>query len=152
MNDNKVKSINGVMVKHYLLTTLQKCQDNGTIVYCTKDYRCGYPSCSEKQFYAPFYIEFQDGNAWILYATNSIRNDRMCIQQWHSEHIKVLFPNVIKSIVVVPSEVRDVQKESREVLRYNEKIEDKSFLSFVDQVVYQDELEEMIVGYANQIK
>ena len=76
----------------------------------------------------------------------------MCIQQWHSEHIKVLFPNVIKSLVIVPSEVRDVQKESREVLRYNEKIEDKSFLSFVDQVVYQDELEEMIVNYANQIK
>ena len=85
---NYYRDSNGVEI-----IALDFLKENGTIVYCTKDYRCGYPSCSEKQFFAPFYIEFQDGNAWILYATNSIRNDRMCIQQWHSEHIKVLFPS-----------------------------------------------------------
>ena len=151
MNENKVKSINGVIVKHCLLEALQKCQEQNVIVYCSKDFRCGYENSSQVQFFAPFYIEFSNGDGWILYATNSIRNDRMCIQQWNSEHIKVLRSNVVKSIVVVPSAVKEVEKEYKEVLRYNEKIEDRSIVSFVDCVVFQDELEGVIRDYASSI-
>ena len=149
MNDNKVKAITGAMVKQSLLAVLQKCQEEGKIVFCTKDFRIGYPTCSEKQFFAPFYIEFRDGSGWLIYSTNSIRSDRMCIQQWNAEHIKVLCPNVTKALVIVPAEILDNEKEYKEVVKYNEKIVHGSIKSFVDSIVLQDELEGLIINHAN---
>ena len=151
MNDNKVKAITGVMVKQSLLNVLQKCQSEGIIVFCTKDFRCGYEECAEKQFFAPFYIEFRDGSAWIIYSTNSIRTDRMCIQQWNAEHIKVLCPNVSKAWVIVPTEITENDKEYKEVLKYNEKIASGGIKSFVDLVVLQQDLEGLIKDYANNL-
>ena len=149
MNDNKIKAITGTMVKHALLAVLQKCQADGEIVFCTKDFRVGYPDCSEKQFFAAFYIEFRDGTAWIIYSTNSIRNDRMCLQQWNAEHIKELCPNVTKALVVVPSDIASNQKEYREVCRYNDKIQRGDIRSFVDVIILQDELERLVKDNAN---
>jgi hypothetical protein len=48
MNENKVKSINGVIVKHYLLEALQKCQEQNVIVYCSKDFRCVYEKAGRR--------------------------------------------------------------------------------------------------------
>lgn len=149
MNENRVKALTGAMVRQTLLTALQRCQETGQIVYCTKDYRVGYPNCAEKQFFAAFYVEFRDGSGWIIYSTNSIRNDRMCIQQWNAEHIKVLCPNVTKALVIVPSEIRENEREYKEVCKYNEKIQEGRIKSFVDLIIMQDELEGLIIEHAN---
>ena len=149
MNENKAKAITGALRKQSLLTILQKCRANGKIVFCTKDFRIGYPECSECQFFAPFYIEFRDGSAWIIFSTNSIRNDRMCIQQWNAEHIKELSTNVTKALVIVPDEISNNEKEYKEVLKYNEKIKEKLIKSFIDSIVMQGELEGLIIDYAN---
>lgn len=149
MNDNKIKAITGVMVKQTLLTVLHKCQSEGKIVFCSKDFRIGYPEHSEKQFFAPFYIEFRDGTGWIIFSTNSVRNDRMCIQQWNAEHIKVLCPNIKKAFIVVPSQIMSNQRECHEVCKYNEKIQEGNIKSFLDKIIMLDELEGLIVEHAN---
>lgn len=149
MNDNKLKSITGLMCKNSILNIVKQMQEKGMIVYVSQDYRCGYPSCSEKQFFAPFIIEFRDGTAWILYSTNSVRNDRMCIQQWNAEHIKKIHTNIKKAFVVVPNEIKDVDKESKEVSRYNSKITQNKIVSSIDLIIYQNELKGLIEEYAN---
>jgi len=122
----------------------------GAIVFCTSDYRCGYSGCSEKQFYAPFYLEFRNGDAWIIYSTNSIRNDRMCIQQWNAEHIKKINTSIVKAFVVVPNQSANVNREKREVERYNEKIMQGMIYYPIDGVLFQDELENLIRKHANE--
>jgi len=152
MNENKVKTINGLICKNDLSNILSSMQTQGIIVFCTTDYRCGYSGCSEKQFYAPFYLEFRNGDAWIIYSTNSIRNDRMCIQQWNSEHIKQINSSIMKAYVVVPNQSATIGREKREVERYNEKIIQGTIFSTIDRVLFQDELENLIRAYANENK
>lgn len=152
MNENKVKTINGLICKNDLSNILSSMQTQGIIVFCTTDYRCGYSGCSEKQFYAPFYLEFRNGDAWIIYSTNSIRNDRMCIQQWNSEHIKQINSSIVKAYVVVPNQSATIGREKREVERYNEKIIQGTIFSPIDRVLFQDELENLIRAYANENK
>lgn len=152
MNENKVKTINGLICKNDLSNILRTMQLDELIVFCTTDYRCGYSDASKKQFYASFYLEFRNGNAWILYSTNSIRNDRMCIQQWNTEHIKKINKSVVKAYVVVPSQSITIDREKREVERYNEKINQGIIYSPIDGVIFQDELETLISHYANENK
>lgn len=152
MNENKVKTINGLICKNDLSNILSSMQTQGIIVFCTTDYRCGYSGCSEKQFYASFYLEFRNGDAWIIYSTNSIRNDRMCIQQWNSEHIKQINSSIVKAYVVVPNQSATIGREKREVERYNEKIIQGTIFSPIDRVLFQDELENLIRAYANENK
>lgn len=149
MNDNKKKAIIGAKIKLPLLKTLRECQEKKLIIYCTKDFRIGYPDFCSDQFFASFYIEFRNGTGWLIYSTNSIRNDRMCIQQWHAEHIKKICTNITKALVIVPNTILDNEKEYKEVIKYNEKIHQHHIKSFIDSIIIQDELEELILQNAN---
>ncbi len=146
MNDNKLKAINGSRSKSELVSRLKELCDKRSINFCLTDYRCGYREKNSEQFYAPFYIEFFNGNGWLIFSTNSIRNDRMCIQQWNAEHIKRIKPNVKKAIMVVPDEVRDNEREKREVEKYREKIS-SDYYSAIDDVIYQEQLARYIEHY-----
>ena len=149
MNDNKIKSINGVMGKDTLLGVLQKLQKDGIIAFASQDFRVGHSNCSEKQFYAPFYIEFNNGEGWLIFTTNSIRNDRMCIQQWNAEHIKAITSHVKRAYVVVPNGIKENPREAKEVERYNEKIVTKRIQSYIDRVLLVDEFVEQVIDYAS---
>ena len=93
MNENQLKSINGQISKNSLSLQLQALQEKGVISFCSAEYRNGYPEFDTRQFYAPFYIEFANGEAWLLFSSNSIRNDRMNNQQWNSYHLKKIATN-----------------------------------------------------------
>lgn len=149
MNENKLKVINGLIQKNDVISLLKSLQESGEIVFCSKDFRCGYPGYKDLQFYAPFYLEFKNGVGWIIYSTNSIRNDRMCIQQWNSEHIKKIRNNVEKSFVIVPDDIVNNKRENNEVIRYKNKIYDSSICSFIDDVLLVSELYENIITYAH---
>ncbi len=144
MNDNRVKSINGIRSRASLLTILKDLQKNNRISFCSSNYRCGYAGCSSEQFFAPFYLQFLNGNAWVIFSTNSIRTDRMCIQQWNAEHIKKINPSVKKAFVVVPDDVMNNDKERNEVEKYNSKIKAGEYYSAIDAVYYQNQFEKAV--------
>lgn len=146
MNDNKIKAINGARSKSELVYRLRELCNERKINFCLSEYRCGYKGKNNEQFYAPFYIEFFNGEGWLIFSTNSIRNDRMCIQQWNAEHIKRIKTNVTKAIIVVPDETRENEREKREVDKYREKIR-SDYYSAIDDVIYQGSLSKYIDGY-----
>ena len=140
MNDNKIKSINGNICKQLLLNSLINLQQEKIIDYCETQYRDGYSDYSTNQFFAPFIVKFTSGETWLLYSTNSIRTDRVCIQQWNSYHIKNIRSNVSKAYLVIPDEIVNNQKEFEIAMSYNEKIHNKEIFSSIDGVYLQEQI------------
>lgn len=150
MNDNQLKSINGILNKASLITELKALQDNGIISFCSKDYRNGYDGYDKKQFFAPFYIEFNNGEGWLLFASNSIRNDRMNNQQWSSLHLKKLSSNITRSYLVIPDEISQNDREKAIASNYQKKITSTMY-STIEDVCYQTEMINMIADYSHQL-
>lgn len=143
MNDNQLKSINGQISKNSLSMQLQTLQANGVIAFCSMEYRNGYAEYDTKQFYAPFYIEFQNGEGWLLFSSSSIRNDRMNNQQWNSLHLKKIAPNIKRAYLVIPDDISENEKEKTIAENYQKKITGKMY-SAIEDVCYQSELIHMI--------
>lgn len=147
MNDNQLKSINGQISKNSLSSQLQTLQANGTIAFCSMEYRNGYEEYDPKQFYAPFYIEFQNGEGWLLFSSSSIRNDRMNNQQWNSLHLKKIAANIKRAYLVIPDEISQNDKEKTIAENYQKKITGKMY-SAIEDVCYQSELIGLITEHA----
>lgn len=147
MNDNQLKSINGKISKNSLSTLLKTLQANGTISFCSMEYRNGYMEYDPKQFYAPFYIEFQNGEGWLLFSSSSIRNDRMNNQQWNSLHLKRIAKNIKRAYLVIPDEISQNINEKTIAENYQKKITGKMY-SAIDDVCYQSEMIDMIEEHA----
>lgn len=147
MNDNKMKSLKGLMQKDKLVMTLKKMQDEKIISSSTSGFRCGYGG-NHNQFYVPFVIVFNDQTKWMIFSSNSIRSDRMCIQQWNAEHIKRIDPLFSKAVIVVNSENRYKNNEASAIDRYKKAIKEADYYSALDEVVYLDELEDLIKTHA----
>ena len=111
MNDNQLKSINGLISKNSLSMQLQILQAKSVITFCSMEYRHGYSEYDTKQFYAPFYIEFNNGEGWLLFSSSSIRNDRMNNQQWNSLHLKKIAQNITRSYLVIPDDISQNPRE-----------------------------------------
>ena len=150
MNDNQIKSINGQINKNSLSLQLQTLQANGVIAFCSMEYRNGYAEYDTKQFYAPFYIEFQNGEGWLLFSSSSIRNDRMNNQQWNSLHLKKIAPNISRAYLVIPDDISQNPKEKTIAENYQKKITGKMY-SAIEDVCYQSELISLIEGYAHNL-
>ena len=151
MNDNRIKSITGNICKQLLLNSLINLQQEKIISYCETQYRNGYSEFSASQFFAPFLVEFMNGEAWILFSTNSIRSDRVCIQQWNSYHIKNIRSSVTKAYLVIPNEIVNNKKEYEIAMSYNDKINNKDIYSSIDGVYLQDQIVETIAEYGRSI-
>lgn len=143
MNDNQLKFINGQISRNSLSLQLQTLQKNGVISFCSEEYRNGYPEFDTKQFYAPFYIEFSNGEAWLLFSSNSIRSDRMNNQQWNSYHLKKISNNITRSYLVIPDEVSQNLREKTSAMNYHKKITGKKY-SAIEGVCYQSEIISLI--------
>lgn len=150
MNDNQLKSINGLISKNSLSVQLKNLQANGTISFCSMEYRNGYAEYDPKQFYAPFYIEFQNGEGWLLFSSSSIRNDRMNNQQWNSLHLKKIAPNIKRAYLVIPDEIFQNPKEKAIAESYQKKITGKMY-SAIEDVCYQSELIALIEENARNL-
>ena len=147
MNDNQIKSINGQINKNSLSLQLQTLQANGVIAFCSMEYRNGYAEYDTKQFYAPFYIEFQNGEGWLLFSSSSIRNDRMNNQQWNSFHLKKIAPNILRAYLVIPDDISQNPKEKTIAENYQRKITGNMY-SAIEDVCYQSELISLIEEHA----
>lgn len=151
MNPNQLKSINGYNAKTALLQQLQELQAQSILSFCKAEYRNGYVEYDPDQFFAPFYIEFTNGVGWLIFASTSVRNDRMNNQQWSSYHLKKLSHNIDKSYLILPDEIVENKKELSSAQAYNNKISGKKMYSAIDAVLTQSQLIEAIEGYYKQI-
>lgn len=147
MNDNQLKSLNGKLSKGSLGQLLSALLKKKLISSCTIEYRNGYIGYEVNQFYAPYYIEFENREAWLLYSVSSIRSDRVNNQQWNAFHLKQIAKNVTKAFLVVPSDIISNEKEWKAATSYDRKVRSGMFTS-IDAVVRQDILEKWITNHS----
>ena len=150
MNDNQIKSVSGIIRKKSLSAELHDLQASNFISFCTMEYRNGYPEFDLKQFYAPFYIEFHNGEGWLLFSSNSIRKDRMNNQQWSSYHLKQIANNITKAYLIMPDEIVNNEKEKKIAENYQKSITGKMY-SAIDDVCYQSEMVKLIEEHSLEI-
>ena len=150
MNDNQLKSLNGQISRNSLSLQLQKLLADGIIAFCSMEYRKGYAGYDPQQFYAPFYIEFQNGEGWLLFSSSSIRNDRMNNQQWNSLHLKKIAKNITRSYLVIPDDIYNNQKEKKNAENYQNKIAGKMYSS-IEAVCYQSEIINLIEEHSEDL-
>ena len=151
MNDNQIKFVNGMIRKKSLEVELQDLQASNIISFCTMQYRNGYPEFDINQFYAPFYIEFHNGEGWLLFSSTSIRKDRMNNQQWSSYHLKRIAKNITKAYLIIPDEIVNNEKEKKTAESYQKSITGKMY-SAIDDVCYQSEMVKLIEAHSSRIE
>lgn len=85
---NSDRTEHGKNAQDSLEAVMQHCLDLGYIKSITPNYRIGLQGYSDDtQFYAPFLIEFDNGNKWAIYSTTSMR-DRFKGQLWDAYFLK----------------------------------------------------------------
>lgn len=151
-NANQLKSINGYNNNMSLLQLLEQLQKENIISFCKSNYRNGYNEFDTHQFFAPFYIEFLNGEGWLIFASTSIRNDRMNNQQWNSYHIRKLAPNITKSYLIMPNNIVDNVNEFNSATSYNKKINERKMYSSIDAVLTQCQLVDAIIRYSELLE
>ncbi len=140
---NGDKSRHGKNAQNSIDIILKECQDNGYIKDYVVQYRIGKDGFNnQKQFYAPFLVEFNPDEKWIIFSTTSMRTDRIKGQQWDSINIKNIVPAVKKAYLVYSDDIS--QEDTIEFQRQNEKYVTKGEYSAIDQILSQDALYNLI--------
>ncbi len=111
---------------------LEQAKKAGYIKQFYEKFRNGYPNYDAKQFYAPFLVEFKDGNKWILYSTTSLR-DRVKETQWDAENIKKIDSTITKAYLVYPN--GRPKKDRDSFVNFNKKIEGDSIYTSLDGAI-----------------
>lgn len=140
---NAEKSKHGANAQNNLEHILQLHVKNGYIVKYEKDFRIGKSGyTNDEQFYAPFIIEFKDGQRWILYSTTSMRTDRIKGEQWDAYNIMDIDETVVKALLIYPDGV--TEKEKKAFIKQNDKYANSFEYSAIEAVISQDALSNAI--------
>ena len=142
MGENKDKNIHGQNARKALKNMLIAMQENNFVSRVEENYTIYDKEFPKKdQFKAPYLIEFEDEEQWILFSTTSIR-DRMKQQEWDTSNIKRLNENVKKSYVVVPDGIQG--EELKSAKKYDKEIKERKRYSVLDGVETLDETATLI--------
>lgn len=102
--DNKKKACNGAAVKELVEKTITDLRADGLISARYRAPHYGYDGYDSKQFYAANEIELCNSEKWLIFSTNSIRNDRVKESQWDAYNIMRIDGSIEKAYLVVPDE------------------------------------------------
>lgn len=140
---NGEKSKHGNNAKMCIQELLESCKEKKYIKDIIKEYHAGKQGFSnERQFYAPYLIEFPDNDSWIIFSTTSMRTDRVKGQQWDACNLKEINPNISKSFLVYPDSVNTVEAVNFE--KQNKKYQKHEEYSTIDAIISQDRLYNLI--------
>lgn len=142
MGENRDKNVHGQNARKALKEMLESMREHDFLVKIEENYAIYDKEFPKKdQFKAPYMIEFQDEEQWILFSTTSIR-DRMKQQEWDTANIKRLNEHVKKSYVVVPDGIQE--DELKNAQKYDREIKEKKRYSVLDGVETLDETAALI--------
>lgn len=143
---NLDKNLRGAASRGSLLFVLNLAKQQGYITRIVVDYKIGKPGYKDKnQFKAPYLIEFADKTKWILFTTTSIR-ERVKTQYWEALNIKQLDNSIKAAYLIYPDSIPE--KERKNAIAKNEKIQSKGEYSTLEGIVSQDEISNLIEEYA----
>lgn len=137
--DNIRKFKHGANAKKSLQNAIESLKDYGAIIANVSNPRYGYEGFDGDQFEAHEEITYANGSKAVLFATSSLRSDRVQISQWRAHNIKKIDPNVTHAFVVLPDESGFDQGTS-----VRDKIRVGSVVSAIDDVLTVQELQDRI--------
>lgn len=136
MGENKDKNEHGYNARDALGNMLESMKAHDFIRRIEENYAiCDEEYPKKDQFKAPFLIEFQNNDQWVLFSTTSIR-DRMKQQEWDTANIKRLNECVKRAYVVIPDGVKEEERISAS--RYHQEIVEHKRYSKLDGVTTLD--------------
>lgn len=142
---NADKQQHGQSAQESLESILEHCKDAGYLKSIIKPFRIGKPGYNnDKQFYAPFLIEFKDETKWALFTTTSMRTDRIKGQQWDAINLKEIEASIKKVYLIYP----DAASGESEFVRQNMKYANNDEYSAIDAVISQNQVANFIEAYA----
>lgn len=98
--DNIRKFKHGANAKKSLQNAIESLKDYGAIIANVSNPRYGHEGFDGDQFEAHEEITYANGSKAVLFATSSLRSDRVQISQWRAHNIKKIDPNVTHAFVV----------------------------------------------------
>lgn len=142
---NADKQQHGQSAQESLESILEHCKDAGYLKSIIKPFRIGKSGYNnDKQFYAPFLIEFKDETKWALFTTTSMRTDRIKGQQWDAINLKEIEASIKKVYLIYP----DAASGESEFVRQNMKYANNDEYSAIDAVISQNQVANFIEAYA----
>jgi hypothetical protein len=148
--NNGFKSAHGKAAHEALYTKLSFLRDQKLIADFEKEYRNGREGYAKDQFYAPFIIEYDDGELWLLYSTTSFRSDRFKGQQWDASNLRQIDHCINLCYLVYPDSVDE--KERREFLDARSKIVNSQVYSAIDDILTLGQLTDEVEKKSNEYK
>lgn len=115
---NKSKAQRGYDNQSVLEGIFEELKAGGYIKSFISPYRFGYADYKDDQFYAPFFLTFDNGEKWIVYTTTSFRSDRVKEYLWDIINLKNLNSDITKAYLVYPENLsKEDEKPFRELGR-----------------------------------
>lgn len=102
--DNGRKSRRGVNGKKALRKIVEELVDFGALTASENAPEYGYEGYDPTQFKAHEVVRYPDDSEAILYATSTLRSDRLWEFQWRALNIKKIDPSVERAFVILPDE------------------------------------------------
>lgn len=139
MRNEQNKSQHGNNFKEQVLGVLIEMQRSGRIsrVESSKTIQ---NAKGIDQFYAPFYAENGRGR-FAIFSTTSARSDRIKINQWDANGIKLSLGQGTVCILVLPDNLSE--NEERHYLNEAERISEEGYVSALDRIIKLEQLEEV---------
>lgn len=146
---NGEKSQHGKNAQLSIYELLSSCVEKNYISRIISPYRAGRTGYSNtEQFYAPFMIDFPNGESWLLYSTTSMRTDRVKGQQWDTYNLKEINPNITSAFLVYSDCKNLVETSNFE--KQNIKYTTNEEYSAIDAIISQDTLYNLIEVKAHE--
>lgn len=142
---NQEKTVRGHAVRSRLEEILYRHLHEGRLSAVRKNFRIGKAGYGNpRQFFAPFLVQFADGDRWIVYSTSSMR-DRVKEQLWDAFNIKEADASVVAAYLTYPSVAEGC--DEAEIPKFEKKHEQYvtgDEYSSLDGVIGWDELDRLI--------
>lgn len=140
MNNEQNKSQHGNNFKEQVLGALIDMQRGGRLSRVESS-RTIKNSNGLDQFYAPFYAENEHGR-YAIFSTTSARSDRIKINQWDANGIKLALGQGTVCLLVLPDDLST--SEEKHYQQEIKRISEEGYVSALDRIIKLEQLEEVI--------
>lgn len=146
--DNGRKTKHGANAREALRKVIEELEDFGALSGSVQSPTYGYEGYDQAQFDAHEEILYPDESKAVLYATTSLRSDRVETDQWRAHNIKRIDTSVNYAFVVLPDENGyDKGTATRD------KIRDGSIVSAIDDIfTIQEFYDKTIARYSESME
>ena len=146
--DNGSKAKHGANARDTLRKVIEELEEYGALTGSSQSPTYGYAGYDQAQFDAHEEVTYPDESKAVLYATTSLRSDRIETDQWRAHNIKRIDPDIAYAFVILPDE-----KGYDKGTGTRDKIREGSVVSAIDNIItIQEFYDRTIASYSESLE